>query len=188
MKTIPQQTLVVEEALRARSSHTGQNLAELTHELPIIFVFLRHLGCTFCRESLYEVARQQKAIEMEGSAIALVHMSPPDEADEIFKRYGLTDIIHISDPNLDLYKAFHLNRGKWYRLMGLKVLIRGLIAGLFRGHGLGPSMGDVAQMPGVFLVHRGEVILEYRHKSPADRPNYVEIATYPFQIEKLPVA
>jgi peroxiredoxin len=188
MNIIPQSPLVVDEPLRCSASHTGQNLADLTYELPIIFVFLRHLGCTFCRESLYEVARQRKAIEMEGSAIALVHMSPPDEADAIFARYGLKDIIHISDPELTLYRAFHLNRGKWYRLMGLKVMIRGIIAGLLRGHGLGPSMGDVAQMPGVFLVHRGEVILQYRHKSPADRPNYVKIATYPFQIEKMPVA
>ncbi|MCR9143536.1 MAG: SelL-related redox protein [bacterium] len=188
MNIIPQSPLHVEEALHHRCSHDGHNLADLTHELPIIFVFLRHLGCTFCRESLYEVARQRRAIEMEGSAIALVHMSPPHEADEIFEKYGLKDIIHISDPELALYRAFHLNRGKWYRLMGMKVLIRGFIAGFLRGHGLGPSMGDVAQMPGVFLVHRGEVMLEYRHKSPADRPNYVEIATYPFQIENLPSA
>lgn len=188
MKRNQQSPLIVEEALRSRSSHTGHNLAELTYELPIIFIFLRHLGCTFCRESLYEVARQRKAIELEGSAIALVHMSPPDEADDIFSKYGLKDIIHISDPDQDLYKAFHLYRGKWYRLMGLKVMIRGFVAGFLRGHGLGPSMGDVAQMPGVFLVHRGQVMLHYRHKSPADRPDYVEIATYPFEIHKLPVA
>lgn len=113
-------------------------------------------------------------------------MSPPEEADFIFEKYGLKDIIHISDPDQGLYREFQLMRGKWYRLLGLKVWVRGFIAGFLKGHGLGPSMGDVAQMPGVFLVHRGEVILHYRHKSPADRPNYVEIATYPFMIERMP--
>lgn len=186
MKCYPQSPLVVEDVLRSRFSHKGHNLAELTHELPIIFIFLRHLGCTFCRETLSEVARQRKAIELEGSAIALVHMSPPEEADFIFEKYGLKDIIHISDPDQGLYREFQLMRGKWYRLLGLKVWVRGFIAGFLKGHGLGPSMGDVAQMPGVFLVHRGEVILHYRHKSPADRPNYVEIATYPFMIERMP--
>ena len=179
--------LSVQDVLKNKTSHTGQNLADLTGELPIIFVFLRHLGCTFCRETLYEVARQRKAIELEGAGIALVHMSPPDEATEIFDRYGLQDIIHVSDPERELYRAFHLPCAKWYRLLGLKVWFRGFIAGFLNGHGLGPAMGDVTQMPGVFLVHNGQIILHYRHKSPADRPDYVQIATYPFEIDRLPV-
>jgi hypothetical protein len=113
-------------------------------------------------------------------------MSPPEEANEVFDRYGLKDVIHISDPQQELYRAFHLNCGKWYQLLGFKVWIRGFIAAYLRGHGLGPSMGDVTQMPGVFLVHNGEIVLQYRHKSPADRPDYVQIATYPFEIERLP--
>lgn len=187
MKPTSNKLPIVRETLKRRACHRGQNLADLTDELPIIFVFLRHLGCTFCRESLYEIARHQRAIEMEGSAIALVHMSPPDEARDIFSKYGLNELITISDPEQELYRAFHLNRGSWLRLLGLKVWMRGFVAGFLRGHGVGPTMGDVAQMPGVFLVHQGEIMLEFRHKSPADRPDYVAMATYPFQIEKLPV-
>lgn len=187
MKSTEKNRPNVREILKRRSSQSGENLADLTEELPIIFVFLRHLGCTFCRESLHEVARQRRAIELEGSAIALVHMSPPAEATQIFQKYGLSDIIKISDPEQEIYRAFDLHRGSWLRLLGLKVWFRGFIAGFLNGHGQGPAMGDVAQMPGVFLVHRSEILLDYRHKSPADRPNYVEMATYPFQIEKLPV-
>ncbi len=176
----------VEDLLRQKKAQNGECLAELTYELPIIFVFLRHLGCTFCRETLYDLARQRQNIQLEGSAIVLVHMSPPREAEEIFRKYGLTDILHVSDPDQSLYRGFHLNRGPWFRLFGLKVWVRGIIAGWWNGHGMPRKMGDVAQMPGVFLVHRGQIVLEYRHKSPADRPDYVSIATYPFQMGNIP--
>jgi hypothetical protein len=29
--------------------------------------------------------------------------------------------------------------------------------------------------PGVFLVQHGKILAEYRHRSPADRPDYVAI-------------
>jgi hypothetical protein len=35
--------------------------------------------------------------------------------------------------------------------------------------------GDGLQMPGVFLLHRGKVLREFRHESAADRPDYVTL-------------
>ena len=166
-------------------THSDLNVSELTFEIPLIFIFLRHLGCTFCRETLHDVARQRQSIELEGAGIVLVHMSPQEEAEEVFERYGLKDVIHISDPDQELYRAFSLQRGGLLRMMGLKVWIRGFIAGVMNGHGYGGKMGDVMQMPGVFLVHEGKILLHYRHKSPADRPDYVQLATYPFELGKI---
>jgi peroxiredoxin len=175
----------IEDVLRKRSCHNGHNIADLTHELPVLFIFLRHLGCTFCRETLHELAAQRRDIELEGAAIALVHMSPAEEAEEIFNKYQLNNVIRIEDTEQELYRAFHLSRGSLRRLFGIKVWVRGFIAGVLRGHGLGPRMGDVAQMPGVFLVYNGEVVREFRHISPADRPDYVSMASYPFELEKV---
>lgn len=175
----------VEEVLRQHNCCRGENLADLTFELPVLFVFLRHLGCTFCREALYDIARQRGGIEMEGACVCIVHMSTEEEAKPFFESADLADVIRTSDPDRELYRAFHLRRGGWHRLLGLKVWLRGFVAGVVRGHGLGPAMGDVTQMPGVFLVHEGEIINEYRHKSPADRPDYVQIASYPFEVQSL---
>ena len=169
----------VEAILSKKICHNGHNLAELTHELPVFFIFLRHLGCTFCREALADIGAQRRAIELEGAGLALVHMSPPEEADPILDEYGLYDVIKISDPDRELYQSFELPRARLHRLLGIKVMIRGLLAGVIRGHGIGSPMGDTWQLPGIFLVYQGKVARAYRHTSPADRPNYVELACFP---------
>ena len=46
---------------------TGASLAELSRQQPILVVFLRHAGCTFCREALADLATQRAAIEKTGT-------------------------------------------------------------------------------------------------------------------------
>ncbi|MBX7058682.1 MAG: hypothetical protein K1X75_11510 [Leptospirales bacterium] len=171
----------VDGILRTHYCHRGHNIAELTHELPLLFVFLRQLGCIFCRESLIDLGKQRQAIELEGSAIVLVHMSSPEEAAEVFERYGLRDVIHLSDPGQKIYRAFQLQRGWGRRMLGWKVWTRALALRLLGGVRQGPVMGDVTQMPGIFLVYRGQVVSAHRNSSAAERPDYVEMARYPFE-------
>jgi hypothetical protein len=41
-------------------------------------------------------------------------------------------------------------------------------------HGFGcQTAAMMRQLPGVFLVQRDRILAEYRHRSPADRPDYV---------------
>jgi hypothetical protein len=35
--------------------------------------------------------------------------------------------------------------------------------------------GDATQMPGVFLLHRGEILKAFKHKTAADRPDYLDM-------------
>jgi len=44
------------------------------------------------------------------------------------------------------------------------------------GHGLGRIVGDAMQMPGVFVLDGGRVVEEFRHRTAADRPDYVAMA------------
>ncbi len=162
-------------ALRARTQ-VGTTLLDLSAESPLMLVFLRHFGCTFCREALADLAAQRRAIEALGVRIALVHMSSEAAAERFFTRYGLADIDRVSDPNQNLYRAFGLARGRLGQLFGPKAWIRGFEAGILRRHGIGLLQGDGFQMPGVFLVFHGEVITSYRHVSAADRPDYLAIA------------
>jgi hypothetical protein len=41
---------------------------------------------------------------------------------------------------------------------------------------VGRLAGDGFQMPGVFLIFKGEVIRSYRHHTAADRPDYINLA------------
>lgn len=166
-------------ALRTiRTSH-GRTLEEHSREAPHLVVFLRHFGCTFCREALADLARGRAALEARGTRLVLVHMASPEEASARLAPYGLDDVAHVSDPTTALYRAFRLRRGSFGQLFGLRSWTRGLVAGLLRGHGVGRLVGDGFQMPGVFLIDDGAVVREFRHRHASEVPDYEELATCP---------
>lgn len=158
----------------------GIDLQEMTHRWPTMVVFLRHFGCTFCREALKDIAEQRKQIEAKGIRVLLVHMLEDEEEARrqvvMFGGETLQNMPLLSDPEGILYKKFKLRRGTLWQLLGGKVLFRGLVAGIINGNGIGKEMGDMTQMPGVFVMHEGNVVKKYIHASSADRPEYIKIA------------
>jgi peroxiredoxin len=166
---------VLKLALRARSQY-GKTLAELSQESPLLLVFLRHMGCPFCREALADLAGQREAIERMGTRIAIVHMSDPENAQRLLCRNQLDDVHRFDDPRQSLYRAFGLARGRLLELLGPKVWIRGTVATLLERHWPGKVDGDAFQLPGLFVLFHGEVIRSYRHQSAADRPSYISLA------------
>ena len=165
----------VASAIERVVTQSGETIVALSMDQPVLLVFLRHAGCTFCREALSDIARYRTAIEGVGARIALVHMGKQIEAEKIVRKYGLRGVDLISDPGRDLYRAFGLARGTLLQLFGPKVIRRGIKAGLIDGHGLGAPAGDTAQMPGVFLLDRCEIVRRFRHRTAADRPDYIAI-------------
>lgn len=154
----------------------GHNLEEMSYKWPTMLIFLRHFGCTFCRESLSDLNEVRNKIEIKGTRIALVHMVSQEEAQKELAKYGLEDIPTISDPECILYKKFKLRRGTISQLFGWKVWVRGILAGGLRKHFVGVEKGDGFQMPGIFLLRKGKILKHYVHNSAADRPNFVQIA------------
>lgn len=163
-------------ALRTKTN-LGMTLEELSRLSPVMLVFLRHLGCTFCREALSDLGKAKRQIEETGTRVVLVHMSREETAAEMVARYGLANVDRVSDPKQSVYKAFGLSRGRFLDLFGPKVWWRGFQAGVLGRHGVGALDGDGFQMPGVFVIFHGEVIRSYIHQSAADRPDYVQLAS-----------
>ena len=154
----------------------GRSLAEISDRSPTLVVFLRHIGCTFCREAVADLARIKPRLDASGIGVVLIHMSDPELASSFFASAGLPEILHISDPGRDLYRAFELRRGRLSQLFGLRVWIRGLRAGLLDRHGVGRLEGDGFQLPGAFLIHQGRIIRAFRHHAASDRPDYCSLA------------
>jgi hypothetical protein len=150
-------------------------LEQLSREGLTMVVFLRHAGCTFCRQALADLSRQRKTIEAGGARLALVHMSDPLAATLRFERYGLHDVHRFHDPQRVLYRAFGLERGRFRQLFGPRVWWRGIVAGLWCGHGMGWMEGDGFQMPGVFVLYEGRMVASFYAATAADRPDYREI-------------
>ncbi len=175
-----------DDPLRELRSATGQTLEELSFERPQLVVFLRHFGCTFCRESLSDLVQQRQNIQQHGIGITLVHMSDTREALEFFDSFGLTDISSISDPECRLYRMFGLDHGGVRELFGLKVWARGVTAGLFGGHGIGKVRGNAFQMPGVYIMHGGKLITGFQHRQASDRPDYIALIQRSFEKKLIP--
>jgi peroxiredoxin len=166
---------VLKFALRTKTQG-GATIEQLSRTSPVLLVFLRHAGCTFCREALADIGRQRREIESTGARVVLVHMSEEAAAAKFLERYGLGDVPRISDLHQSLYRAFGLGRGGFTKLFGPKVWWRGFEAGILKRHGVGGLQGDGFQMPGIFLIYHGEVLRSYRHQSVADRPQYTRFA------------
>jgi hypothetical protein len=165
----------LDEAMRSFQDQSGSTLGRLSGERPLLVVFLRHLGCTFCREALGDLRSRRSAIESEGVGVAVVHMADDKQALALLRGYGLEDLPRFSDPDRRLYRAFGLKRGSFWQLFGPKLWIRGLGTTL-RGHRVGKLVGDGFQMPGVFLVDDGRIVRSFVHGSAGDRPDYGALA------------
>lgn len=88
-------------------------------------------------------------------------------------RLGLT-FPCLADPDRSAYQAFGLTRGKLSQYAGIRFWWRGFKA-LFRG-GVGKPIGDVAQMPGAFIIDRQGVLrLVHRSLNSADLPSLGEM-------------
>ncbi len=141
---------------------------------PTLVVLLRSFGCTFCREAMSDVASIKHDIDAAGAGIAFVHGATPVEAAPWFRKYGLDDVMAISDPAREHYAAFGLGRTGATALIDPAVWARGAVCALSHGFGT-QTAAMMRQLPGVFVVRDGRVLAEFRHRSPADRPDYLSL-------------
>ena len=150
----------------------GSPILALPPGAPVLVVLLRSFGCTFCREAIAEVAAVKPQLDAAGVRVAFVHGATPGEAAPWFDKYRLSDVVRVSDPGLDHYRAFALGRTGVRALVDPMVWARGAACALSHGFG-GQPAELMRQLPGVFVVRRDAVLAQYRHRSPADRPDYL---------------
>ena len=171
--------LPTESSLLAEAQTTnGMSLAELSQQQPVLLVFLRHSGCTFCREALADLSAARAKIEKSGTKLAIVHMGTAESFAAFTASYGLSDVPAVSDPQRRLYRGLGLRRGKLAQLLGFSVWWRGTKS-FFAGHYPGALEGDGTQMPGVFLLQNGRVVRRFIHDNAAQRPDYAALSQAP---------
>jgi hypothetical protein len=157
-------------------TNEGRNVKEISFSQPVMLVFLRNFGCTFCRQALSDISNQRESIKAKGILPILVHLNSEDIARHYLEKYDLEDIERVEDTEMRLYADFGLTKGNFNQLFGFKNWINGFNSAIFQGNGVRMPMGDGLQMPGVFLIVEGESVHKFIHEYASDRPNYVEIA------------
>ncbi|MBN2227860.1 MAG: hypothetical protein JW763_10920 [candidate division Zixibacteria bacterium] len=155
---------------------SGNSVVDLSQSGPVHLIFLRHFGCTFCRETLAEFgSRRQRESALASAHLVFVHMGSPCRGEMMLNRYHLSGMEHISDPHRRLYRAFGFERARLGQLLGPKVILRGIRAILTGGHWAGRLEGDGFQLPGRVLMHRGKVVQVVHYKTAADHPDFTEL-------------
>ena len=172
----PEGKVTLDAALDTLHDDSGKTLRAFTDDRQTVVVLLRHSGCTFCKQTLTDLARQQAEIEKAGVGLAVVGMTASSEELRLLgQRHGLVSATYFADPDRLLYRALELGRGTFLQLFGPRVWVAGVLAAV-RGHGIGKLEGDGFQMPGAFVIHRGRVLRAYRHATASDRPDFKELA------------
>jgi len=155
----------------------GKALIPLSSERPLLLFFLRHFGCTFCRELL---GKLKKRNDLGRYQIVFVHMADHATAGRYLAAFPAAE--SISDPSQELYRKFGLTRGTPLQLFGPRVFLRGVIAGIFKGHLVGPLIGDGFQMPGTFLIKNGAIIDSFRPDAVCDEAELDGVLTCPLEV------
>jgi hypothetical protein len=158
--------------LKNIKTQRGENLHDMSSNQLVLLVFLRQLGCIFCKQALNDLSGYQELIRANSMKLVFVHMAKAEIAEELFNEFEFKDISHISDINCDLYKHFGLAKGSFTQLFGLQTWIKGYEA---KKEGIDWSskvLGDSLQLPGIFILKDGKILKNYIHKTASDRPDY----------------
>jgi len=157
-----------EEASRDFHISSGETLYEASQKQAVALVFLRHFGCFFTRQTLRGLEELQMKAEKNDAKLVLIHMLRNGEE---LKYFGDKDpVARIADPKCKLYRSFGLGNGGIIELFGPRVWIPAITA-LVQGCGVGFFAGNILQMPGAFIFHKGQVIAAQKAESASDRPD-----------------
>lgn len=167
-------SISLEDALHNAVSQQGKTIAELSQDTTLLLIFLRHSGCTFCRQMLSELAADRQEIEAHGVRMAFVHLDPDDDhMQQLFQKYQLDDLPRFSDVHEQLYEAFEVGLATPGQLLHWKTFTRGFWSALIRRHGFSTIRGNVFRLQGAVLIRNGKVIDRQAPQSPADHPDFV---------------
>jgi hypothetical protein len=164
-------------ALGSVATESGATLLALTEESPVLLVFLRHFGCSFCRQAISDVADLRPELVKRGVRPVFVHLGPPELAKVYFEYYGIGDVERVNDPSASVYKmpVFALGR-KNPLLQALNPVVWvGWLKGAIFKHGIGKIQGDGHQMPGIFFLKDGKIVRRFIYKTIADEPDYLRL-------------
>ena len=167
---------------------TGVNLrrgtlADQLNGRSALLVFLRHLGCAFCREL---VADTRKAVANDPSFPPVIYFFPsPAEAGVDFFEERHPGAAAVGDADLVFYRELGLARASLWQMISPGAFAA-VVRAFWKEHRIGGRQGPVTTLPGVLLVDgAGCVLWRHEAKHAGDHPELAKIAE---QLRAFPAA
>lgn len=139
------------------------------------FLCVRHSGCTFCREELYNFKNYEDAFLSLGFKPVVVHLGSEDSGDNLQKKYELSKTLFISDPKKFWFKLFGFPRGSVNQVLGPKNIKQGLLGGSLFKFGIGKLEGDGFQLGGAALLINGTFQILHKAQYAGDLGDFAEL-------------
>lgn len=158
---------------------SGASLLELAEASPVLLIFLRHFGCSFCRQAISDVADLRGELEKRGVRPVFVHLGTPERAKPFFDYYGIGDVERVSDPEAAVYQnpVFAISRIHPVLTLFQPAVWVGWLKGALFQHGIGAIKEDGKQMQAIFFLKGPKIVREFRYKTIADEPNYLKLVS-----------
>lgn len=162
----------IEQIIEATRTESGQTLAELSANHPVLVVFLRHSGCPYCRQTLAQLAKLRSTLEAKHTRLVIVHHDTPENGAAWIGKYELGECEQISDPDGQLYAQFELGKTSLWNLFGPHTWWPGFKATILQLNGISKPVGDIKQLTGAFVIHHGKIVQAFRQKLSHQSPDY----------------
>jgi len=159
-------------------SESGRTLLELVDQSPVLLIFLRHFGCSFCRKAISDIADIAPQLTQLGVRPVFVHLGTPERAGLYFDYYQLSHVERIGNPDASLYQhpLFALGRSNPFLQPFSLSVWRGWLKGPLFRYGIDIVFReDAHQMPGIFFLKDRRIVRGFRYKSIADEPDYLKL-------------
>ncbi|MFN7172292.1 MAG: AhpC/TSA family protein [Fimbriimonadaceae bacterium] len=140
---------------------TTATVEQLAEHGPAVIVFVRHLGCAFCK---------QQVSELRNESIPNLYFVAPSELPsvKVFRNQLNLEQRVIADPEKHLFKAMAFTRGTMGSFVNPTVIAKGFQA-IKQGFRNGVPEGDPMQLGGAVIVDRsGEILWRQPSKDAAD--------------------
>lgn len=141
------------------------SLYSLAAERPVAFVFLRHLGCVFCRQlvsALRENIPDENVVFVTMSEPALTHR---------FHRWMRSPHTFLADPERRLYEAFGVPRTTAGSFFSAQVVRRALEA-YRNGYRNSLTFDDQLQLSGTYVMDQtGTILASFVAEDISDSPS-----------------
>ncbi len=116
-----------------------------------------------------QLRHRKNDFQQAGAGLVLVGMGTVAESAEFSRQQALPFPL-IADPEGRLYSDFGLQQASFARLLSPKLLVKAVSA-LVQGSGVGKPVGDIRQLPGVFIIDtEGTIVFRHVSADPADHP------------------
>lgn len=153
---------------------TPVRLEETWRDRPVALVFLRHFGCSFCREHAAELQQDVGRIREAGGDIVAIGMGTPAHAADFRRSSGIEFGLLVA-PDAALHQAAGFAGGDWMRVLGPRAW-PSIVRATRKGHRAKRTGADMSQLGGTFVIDTdGAVVWEHRARHSGDNSSSDDI-------------